>query len=188
MDIRTPIKSNGGDWPIKFGENWKLQISKIKSKFGNQIEEIKTPVDSPVDVPVVVVKKETVLDLLRFLKTEFEYNFLSDLTATDEIPRLPRFDIVYQLFSITRHWRMRVKIRVEDQQPAPSIIEIWPSANWAEREVFDMFGIQFTNHPDLRRILMDERWQGYPLRKDYPLRGYQVFTEPMSPREELLEN
>lgn len=188
MDIRTPIKSNGGDWSSKFGENWKLQISKVKSKFSSQIEDIKTPFDAAVDVPVIFVKKEAVIELIRFLKTEFEYNFLADITATDETPRAPRFDVVYQLFSINRHWRIRVKTKVEDQQEVPSLVEVWPGANWAEREIYDMFGIKFTNHPDLRRILMDERWQGHPLRKDYPLRGYQVFTEPMSPREELLEN
>jgi NADH-quinone oxidoreductase subunit C len=186
MDIRTPIPSNGGEWSTKFGEIWRMQISKVKSKFGDQIEEIKAPFDAPVDVPVIFVKKEAVLDLLRFLKSEFEYNFLADLTATDEMPRTPRFDVVYQLFSITRHWRIRVKTKVENE--VATATEVWPAANWPEREVFDMFGIKFTNHPDLRRILMDERWEGHPLRKDYPLRGYQVFTEPMSPREELLEN
>jgi NADH-quinone oxidoreductase subunit C len=187
MDIRTPIKSNGGDWISKFGENWKLQISKVKAKFGPLIEDVKTPFDAAVDVPVIIAKKEVLIELLRFLKSECEYNFLADLTATDETPRTPRFDVVYQLFSVTRHWRIRVKTKVEDKEEVPSIIEVWPGANWAEREVFDMFGIKFTNHPDLRRILMDERWEGHPLRKDYPLRGYQVFTEPMSPREELLE-
>ncbi len=190
MNIRTPIMTNGGDWNSKFGENWKLQISKVKSKFSSQIEEIKMPSDSPTDVPILYVKKSGLIELLMYLKNEpgFEYNFLSDITATDETPRSPRFEIVYNLFSTTRFWRIRVKTRSQENEDVPTAISVWPGANWAEREVYDMFGVKFFGHPDLRRILMDERWEGHPLRKDYPLRGYQVFTEPMSPREDLLED
>ena len=106
----------------------------------------------------------------------FEYGFLSDLTATDE-EIAPRFEMVYNLFSTRHKWRIRLKVRVREDEEVPTAIPVWPGANWAEREVWDMYGIRFKGHPDLRRILMDERWEGHPLRKDYPLRGYQIFTD-----------
>jgi NADH-quinone oxidoreductase subunit C len=127
--------------------------------------------------------------LLRFMKSEpgFEYGFLSDITATDEEIE-PRFEIVYNLASMTKQHRIRLKVRVRENEECPSACEIWPGANWAEREVFDMFGVRFSGHPDLRRILLDNRWQGHPLRKDYPIKGYQVFTSPEQVEEHLLED
>ena len=189
MDIRKPISTNGGDWFAKFGELWKTQVAGLKEKFGPQILEVRMPMDYPTDVPIIYVKNDAVVDLLQFLKSEvgYEYAFLSDLTATDETPRDPRFEVVYNLFSHTKKARIRVKIRVSEGEEAPTAISVWPGANWAEREVFDMFGIRFRGHPDLRRILMDNRWQGHPLRKDYPLRKYQIFTEPMEADPSLLK-
>ena len=108
-----------------------------------------------------------------------EFNACSDVTAVDWPPRAERFDVVYALYSTRLRHRVRLKIRVADGQPAPSVSGIWPSANWLEREVFDLFGIRFDGHPDLRRILMPDDWQGHPQRKDYPLEG---------PGELLLEN
>lgn len=188
MDIRKPIPTNGGDWVQKFGEIWKSQVAKLQQKFGDAIEEIRMPVEYPTDVPIVYVRKEVIVELLGFLKTEptFEYNFLSDITATDEEAD-PRFEVVYNLLSHTQKCRIRIKCRVADGAEVPTATGLWRAADWAEREVFDMFGIKFKGHPDLRRILMDERWQGHPLRKDYPLRGYQLFTEPMAPKPELLD-
>ncbi|MGH7371900.1 MAG: NADH-quinone oxidoreductase subunit C, partial [Candidatus Methylomirabilales bacterium] len=83
--------------------------------------------------------------------------------------REPRFEVVYNLYSISRADRIRVKVRVLDGTEVPSVTGVWPTANWHEREVFDMFGIRFAGHPDLRRILMPEDWEGHPLRKDYPV-------------------
>jgi NADH-quinone oxidoreductase subunit C len=188
MDVRKPIPSNGGDWITRFGEIWKAQVQALQSKFGSAIEEVWMPVERPTDVPVVFVRKDFIVKVLEFVKTdaEFAYDFLSDLTATDEESE-PRFHIVYNLYSMSRKNRIRFKVRVPEHEEVPTLISVWPGANWAEREVFDMYGVKFTGHPDLRRILMDERWQGYPLRKDYPLRGYQLFTEPMAAKPELLE-
>jgi NADH-quinone oxidoreductase subunit C len=107
------------------------------------------------------------------------FDACSDLTATDWPPRAERFDVVYCLYSTRHRHRVRVKARLADEQPIASVTSIWPAANWFEREVFDMFGIPFAGHPDLRRILMPEDWQGYPQRKDYPLEG---------PGELLMEN
>jgi NADH-quinone oxidoreductase subunit C len=107
------------------------------------------------------------------------FDVLSDLTATDWPPRAERFDVIYCLYSLRHRHRVRVKARLAEGQAIASMTSVWPAANWLEREVFDMFGIAFSGHPDLRRILMPEDWQGHPQRKDYPLEG---------PGELLLEN
>ena len=182
-DIRNPIPSNGGDWITKFGDSWKTQIAQLKTKFGNAIEEVRMLPEYPTDVPIVYVKKTSIIDVLGFVKTEpgFEYDFLADITATDEEIE-PRFEIVYNLYSLPRKWRFRLKVRLAEGEEIPTACGVWAGANWAEREIFDMFGVRFTGHPDLRRILMDVRWVGHPLRKDYPLRGYQIFptAEPIN--------
>ena len=100
-----------------------------------------------------------------------EFDFCSDVTATDWPPRAPRFDVVYSLYSVARRHRVRLKVRTGEADAVSSVSAVWPAANWLEREVFDMFGIRFDGHPDLRRILMPEDWQGHPERKDYPLEG-----------------
>ncbi len=108
------------------------------------------------------------------------FDFCSDVTATDWPPRKDaRFDVIYCLYSTRHRQRVRVKVRVGEDQPVPSVTPIWPAANWLEREVWDMFGINLTGHPDRRRILMPDDWQGFPQRKDYPLEG---------PGELLMEN
>jgi NADH-quinone oxidoreductase subunit C len=108
------------------------------------------------------------------------FDYLSDLTATDWPPRAEgRFDVIYMLYSTRHRHRVRVKAKVGEDTPVPSVTSIWPAANWLEREVYDMFGVNFSGHPDRRRILMPEDWQGFPQRKDYPLEG---------PGELLMEN
>ena len=102
------------------------------------------------------------------------FNFLSDITCVDWYPAEPRFEVVYHLLSIPKKERVRLKVRLDSASPSvESLTPIWPGANYFEREVFDMFGIRFTGHPYLRRILMPEDWEGYPLRKDYPVEGYR---------------
>ena len=108
------------------------------------------------------------------------FDYLSDLTAVDWPPRPEgRFDVIYMLYSTKHRHRVRVKVKVAEDTPVPAVTPLWPAANWLEREVFDMFGVNFSGHPDRRRILMPEDWQGYPQRKDYPLEG---------PGELLMEN
>jgi len=130
----------------------------------------------------IVVPVAQLTAAARHLKTAPDalFDFCSDVTATDWPPRKDaRFDVVYVLYSTRLRHRIRLKTRAGDGQPVPSVSEIWPAANWLEREVYDMFGVNFTGHPDRRRILMPEDWQGFPQRKDYPLEG---------PGELLMEN
>jgi NADH-quinone oxidoreductase subunit C len=102
------------------------------------------------------------------------FNVFSDLTCVDWYPSEPRFEVIYHLLSIANKERVRLKVKLNSSSSAlESITSIWPGANYFEREVFDLFGIRFTGHPYLRRILMPEDWEGYPLRKDYPVEGYR---------------
>jgi NADH-quinone oxidoreductase subunit C len=105
---------------------------------------------------------------------DLRFNFLADLTCVDWYPAEPRFEVVYELLSMTRKDRLRLKVRLAGADAKlESLTSVWPSANFFEREVFDLFGIQFEGHPDLRRIMMPENWEGHPLRKDYPVEGYR---------------
>lgn len=180
MDIRTSVPTIYGDHAEKFSELWSRQIAALRSKFGAAIETVLLPRENATDVPVVFVGRDQWVEVLRYLKTDSscDYGFLADLTGTDELPEELRFHVVANLFSHTSKARIRVKTRVKEGQSVPTLCDVWPGANWAEREVFDMFGVVFEGHPDLRRILMDVRWTGYPLRKDYPLKGYQLFQTP----------
>ena len=113
---------------------------------------------------------------------EFAFNLLSDLTAVDFLGREPRFEIVYQLYSMALNRRLQVKIRVPESDAwAYTVSSVWKSGNWLEREVWDMFGITFKGHPDLRRILMYEEFRGHPLRKDYPVAKRQPLVEERDP-------
>ncbi len=103
-----------------------------------------------------------------------DFNYLSDVTCVDWLPEEPRFEVVYHLFSIAKKERVRLKARLSGDSPViESVTSIWPGANYAEREVYDLFGVRFTGHPYLRRLLMPEDWEGHPLRKDYPVEGYR---------------
>jgi NADH-quinone oxidoreductase subunit C len=105
---------------------------------------------------------------------DFPFNFLADITCVDWFPAEPRFEVVYHLLSIAKKERVRLKVRLGADSPTmASITSVWPSANFPEREVFDLFGIRFDGHPYLRRMLMPEDWEGHPLRKDYPVEGYR---------------
>jgi NADH-quinone oxidoreductase subunit C len=120
----------------------------------------------------VEVAPERIVPVCRYLKDELQFVRLSGVTAVDRSPADPRFEVVYLLHSIERNERLRLKCRVGgDEAEIDSVTGVWRSANWYEREVFDLFGVRFRNHPDLRRILMPEDWDGHPLRKDYPVTG-----------------
>lgn len=124
----------------------------------------------------VLVPREHLLGAVEFLATErsLAFSFLSDITCVDRFPLEPRFEVNYHLLSIDRRDRLRLKVKLPGSDPVVhSVTPLWPGANWHERENFDLFGVRFEGHPDLRRILMPEDWEGHPLRKDYPTEGYR---------------
>ena len=113
-----------------------------------------------------------IVEVCALLKSNLDFVRLSDLTAVDRYPQEPRFEVIYHLHSISRNERLRLKCRLSGGAPAiDSVTAVWRGAEWYEREVFDLFGIHFHGHPDLRRIMMPEDWEGHPLRKDYPILG-----------------
>jgi NADH-quinone oxidoreductase subunit C len=122
-----------------------------------------------------IVAPEKVLEVCRLLKDQLDFERLSTITAVDRYPSEPRFEVVYHLQSIARNERLRLKCFLPGQDPEiDSVTAVWNSANWFERETFDLFGVRFRNHPDLRRILMPDDWEGHPLRKDYPITGQRI--------------
>jgi NADH/F420H2 dehydrogenase subunit C len=129
----------------------------------------------------IIVPVARLLDVVRHLRDapDAAFDLCSDVTASDWPTRPQRFDVIYCLYSTRHHHRVRVKVRAAELEGVPSVSGIWPGANWFEREVYDMFGVNVTGHPDRRRILMPDDWQGFPQRKDYPLEG---------PGELLMEN
>ncbi|HEV2195295.1 MAG TPA: NADH-quinone oxidoreductase subunit C [Candidatus Acidoferrum sp.] len=105
---------------------------------------------------------------------KLQFNLLTDATCVDRYPVEPRFELNYHLVSIPRRDRVRLQVRLSGQDPVvDSLVPVWPGANWLEREIFDLFGIRFNGHPDLRRILLPEDWEGYPLRRDFPVEGFR---------------
>jgi NADH-quinone oxidoreductase subunit C len=186
-------------------------LARITEAFPDQV----SPVAS-VDWPTVIVGREALLNVCRFLRDELGFSFLTDLTGVDwlgrtgngEIPRFarndsrggssdsvipsdapkerearnlavrPRFEVVYHLFSLTHNRRMRLKVRVLESDPhVPSVVELWPTANFHEREVFDFYGVIFDGHPNLTKMLTPDFMEGHPLRKDFPLGGEEIWAE-----------
>lgn len=133
----------------------------------------------------VLAERDHILPLLRFLRDDQQCNFetLIDICGVDYPERNERFEVVYHLLSMRMNHRLRVRIRADEETAVASSVPIWPAANWFEREAFDMYGIQFSDHPDLRRILTDYGFEGFPLRKDFPLTGhYEVRYDDLEKR------
>lgn len=136
---------------------------------------------------IAVVHRDQIIDVLTLLRdhAETKMNMLTDLTVVDYLGQQPRFEVVYQLYSIPLKHRVRVKVRIGDAQDecwVPSACGLWHAANWAEREAWDLYGVRFEGHPDLRRILMYDEFIGHPLRKDYPQNGRQpLIRRPDAP-------
>lgn len=123
------------------------------------------------NLPAITVAKEALLGVCELLRSEEGggYALLTDETAVDYPNREKRFEVIYHLYSFTRNDRLRLKVRVGEEEKVPSVVGIWPTANWLEREVYDMFGVQYEGHPDLKRILLPDGWTGHPLRKDHDI-------------------
>ena len=126
------------------------------------------------DELTVTIAPSSVVSFVEFLKTDgaCQFSSLVDITAVDYPTRAKRFDVIYHFLSMYQNHRIRLRVQIREDEMVPSIIDVHPSSNWFEREMFDMFGILFTGHPDLRRILTDYGFRGFPLRKDFPTTGY----------------
>ena len=119
--------------------------------------------------PYLVIAATQLAEIARYSRDVEKFDLLEDYTAVDWPRREKRFDLIAILYSFPHNMRLRLKIPLEADETAASLVEIWPTANWLEREIFDMFGISFNGHPDMKRILLPEEWQGHPLRKDYDI-------------------
>lgn len=144
-------------------------LDALKGRFGEAVQEV-TYWAGEVTVHV---PPDRILEICRFLKDDpaTQMNLLSDLCAVDYPKDPKRFEVLYHLYSIPHGQRLRVKTRVGDGESVASVTSVWATANWHEREAYDLFGISFEGHPDLRRILLPDGWKGHPLRKEYPLEG-----------------
>lgn len=157
-----------------------LSIPYLRAKFGDRI------VDSHAvrGEEMIIVSRNGLRDFVLSLKEdpELDFNFLTDITAVDYLGKKdPRFEMVYHLHSLRLNRRLRVKVPVPEADPVvESLASLWKGANWLEREVWDMFGIRFHGHPDLKRILMYEEFEGHPLRKDYPVNKRQPLIGPVN--------
>lgn len=154
-------------------------LKRLTEKFPNSIIET----HSFRSDDTAVVQKNDIMEIFTFLRDDPDllYNFMMDLTAVDYMGDESRFEVVYHLYSLKFNTRIRIKAKVaESECSIDSITSLWASANWFEREVYDLYGIHFNGHPDLRRILMYEDFKGHPLRKDYPIRKRQPLIGPIN--------
>jgi len=143
----------------------------LRQKFPREVKEAFTDLGDEV----IIIEQDSLLPVVKFLRGQpHQYGLLLDLTCVDYLGQEPRFEMVYHLYSLTQNKRLRIKTRLSKKElRIASLTELWKNANWLEREVYDLFGINFEGHPDLRRIFMYDGFEGYPLRKDYPLRKRQ---------------
>jgi NADH-quinone oxidoreductase subunit C len=153
-------------------------VKKLKGKFPASVLEVKTFREEMT----LTVPREEIFEICKFLYSDpdLQYRFLTDLCGLDFFPQTPRFEVVYLLYSMKNNQRLRVKTKVGEGESVLSVESIWKAANWLEREAFDLFGISFENHPDLRRILLWDGYEGHPLRKDFPVEGPD-FDKPFVP-------
>ncbi len=155
----------------------KAILSALAGRFPGDVYE---PYEGVGGDDCVFVRKDQIVDVCRFLKTDpaMAFNMAPYITAVDYLGLEPRFEVVYQLLSTTKNHRVRLRVKVpESDLEVPSVTSVWRGADWFERYCFDMYGIRFRNHPDMRRLLMYDEFVGHPLRKDYPLRGRQPLVQ-----------
>ena len=149
--------------PVMAATPWESGLTALlKEHFANQISDFSTYLGQNF----LIAQPDAVIPILEFLKLEADFDYLVDVTAVDYPKRPERFDIIYILYSFARNERIRIKTRVPEGFKPRTAVGVHLTANWLEREVFDMFGVEFADHPDMRRILMPDEWEGHPLRKD----------------------
>jgi NADH-quinone oxidoreductase subunit C len=151
-------------------------LADYEARIRERIPEAAFEATGGIDMGLLVVGVDRLTDILRLLRDDFAFDMLSDVSAVDWLPRDPRYDVNYHLYSTQTNDRLRVKVQLQDEESphVPSVVGVWPTADWHEREVYDFFGVVFDGHPDLKRILMPDEWIGHPLRKDYPVGGVPV--------------
>ena len=137
-------------------------VAKLKGAYGSGIEPL-----THLGQNYVVADRSLIPEILQILRNDEQFDYCVDITAAHYPKREKQFDVIWVLYSFARNERIRVKIQIADGDTVPSSVPIWPAANWLEREVYDMFGIKFDGHPDMKRILLPDGWKGHPLRKDY---------------------
>ena len=140
-------------------------VARFKARFGEAIREAWTDRKQAI----LLVERGRLLEIAQYVREEEKFDLLSDLTAVDWPKREKRFDVILNLYSFAKNERLRLKIHAAADEPVPSVTGVWGTANWLEREAYDMFGIVFDGHPNLKRILLPDEWQGHPLRKDYDI-------------------
>ncbi|MCC6394076.1 MAG: NADH-quinone oxidoreductase subunit C [Bryobacterales bacterium] len=145
-------------------------VAAIAERFPQAIQEAK----GDLGELTLVIAAEHLVEVCRLLKAEQKFVRLSSVTGVDWMPRDPRLEVVYHLEAVERKLRLRLKVWAAGEPPTlDSVTSVWRGADWYEREVFDLFGVVFRNHPDMRRIMMPDNWEGHPLRKDFPVHGYK---------------
>ena len=147
-------------------EPWESELTvRLRRRYGSGLKEASTYLGQKY----LVVASPILYEILLLMRDDELFDYCVDITAVHYPKREEQFDIVYVLYSFRHNERVRVKAQIKDGETLRTAVEIWPTANWLEREVYDMFGIKFDGHPDLKRILLPDGWKGYPLRKDYPI-------------------
>jgi NADH-quinone oxidoreductase subunit C len=165
-DKPAPSKAASKPPAVMAATPWEGDLADaLKDQFGEQI----TQTAAYLGQNFAVAKPDAVIPILQYLNVEWDFDYLVDITAVDWPQRADRFDLVYILYSFARNERLRVKTQIAEGYRPETALGVHLTAGWLEREVFDMFGIEFHGHPHLRRILMPEAWEGHPLRKDYPI-------------------
>ena len=157
-------------------------VTQLPDRFGDQILGTRVFKDEVTHL----VQRDALVPVCRFVRDEpeMQMDYLVDVIGVDLLTETPRFEVVYHLYSIAHHHRLRLKVKLEDGQSIPSVTGIWPAADWPEREAYDMYGIRFEGHPNLKRIYMAPDWEGFPMRKDYPLKGYRDNYNPFGEERE----
>jgi len=140
-------------------------VQRLRAKFGSAVLEAMEDRKQAI----LTVDRARLIEIALYLRDEEKFDLLASQTAVDWPKREKRFDVVLDLYSFAKNERLRVKVHAADAEEVPSVVSVWPAADWQEREIYDMFGIVFSGHPNLKRILLPDEWQGYPLRKDYDI-------------------
>ena len=169
-----PVPQEESSGPAIEAPNWEENpiVRKVRAQFPGTIGEV-TSTGHYADELTARVSKERIVEVCRFLRDDpdLAFDYLSDLSGVDYPKREKRFEVVYHLYSISKGHRLRLKVEVGEGEAVPTMTGIWRTADWHEREAYDLLGIPFEGHPDLRRILLPDDWEGHPLRKEYPLEG-----------------